>query len=105
MEWFYLVLVLALVLWCIQMILSYKRKSEQIDAQIEITTANDQALIQQAETYEEQGAEKGSTLAALQEEDQKLSAQRKELESKLRDVKDKEANRRPTRHRVEPSES
>jgi len=105
MEWFFLILILAFVSWCAQMLMGFKRQSERIDAQIEATVSNDESIVQQAASYEAQVQEKEEERKELQTEEEKLAAQQNELESGVKELKQKDASRRPTRHRVDPTNS
>ena len=102
MEWFYLVLILAFFFWAAQMLFGYKRYSDRADDQIAQTISNEENVIKQAEGYEAQVAEKEEELKLLLEEDRTLEKRQKDLEAKVQELKQKEASRRPTRHRVEP---
>lgn len=103
MEWFYFTLILAFLFWCAQMLMGHKRQSDRIDVHIADTVSNEEDVLEQAEGYEAQAAEKEEEMSGLQEENQKLEQQQKDIESKVNELKRKEASRRPTRHRVEPS--
>ena len=102
MEWFYLVLILAFFFWSAQMLFGYKRYADRADDQIAQTISNEKNVIEQAEGYEAQVAEKEEELKQLQDEDGTHEERQKELAAKVQELKQKETSRRPTRHRVEP---
>ena len=101
MEWFYLVLILAFFFWLAQMLFGYRRYADRADDRIAQTISNEENIIEQADGYEAQVAEKEEELKQLQEEDGSLEKRQKDLEAQVQELKQKEASTRPTRHRVE----
>ena len=104
MEWVYLILILIFIVWSIQLIFVYVRQAEKLDAQIKQAQVSQEDVVLQAEKYEAQAEEKGTRLRELESKASELESKEKQLGEQISSLKQKEASRRPTRHRVDNPE-
>jgi len=103
MDWLYLALVLAFLGWSIQLVLGYRRQSAALAMQIQQAQVNQEEVMHQAESYEAQAEEKKAEQKELNKKLEETEAKEKELQKQIIALKQREASRRPTRHKVESS--
>ena len=101
MEWVFLVLILVFITWSAQMVFVYRRQAERIESQIRQTLASQEEVTEQAKQQEEQAAERKTELGDLQRKANELAEEEKSYQSQIIELKQQDADRRPTRHRVE----
>ena len=104
MEWVYLTLALAFLAWAAQMVLAYRRGAEIVAAQVAQARSNQEEILLQAECHETQAEEKKAELEELKGRAAELGGREKELQASILSLKQKEATRRPTRHKVQSSD-
>ena len=101
-DWVYLILMLAFLTWSVQMIVAFRRQAARIEEQIAQAQASYSEVCAQAEHYEAQAEERKVELRELEQNVQQLSAREKEVQGRIISLKENDAARRPTRHRVDP---
>jgi flagellin len=75
LEWVYLILILAFVAWSVQMLMTYRRQIDRLQAQIDLALTNQGEVSEQAEHYENLSAEKKELLKELEEKAGELAVQ------------------------------
>lgn len=101
MEWIYLVLIIAFVVWSVQIVMVYRRQVSNIQTQIDVAFNSQQDVVLQAEEYELRAGEVAGQLADLKSELETLEQTEKKMEQEVNQFRQQQASRRPTRHRVE----
>jgi chromosome segregation ATPase len=104
-DWVYLVLILAFVSWSFQMFIAYKRQATHIDGMIEHARRTQAETSEEADRYEAQAEELKEQQKALEDKAGELEGKETEIQSSLVGTQENSASRRPTRHRVDGSES
>ena len=95
-------MILAFMIWSIQILLVYRKQVDKIDAQIEQVETSRAEVLEQSETYEARGEELMAALNEIKSEVEGLEKTEKGLEREVEQFQN--ASSRPTRHRVEPTE-
>jgi len=93
------------LIWAVQIVILYRRQAEKIEIQVQLALTNQEEIAQQAEEYETQAADLSEQLAGLKSELENLEKTEKGLEQEVEHYRRQGAERRPTRHRVEPEQS
>ncbi len=101
MDWVYLILILAFLTWSVQMVLAFRRQATAIEEQIAQAQASLDEVSSQAQRYEAQAEERKAELRELEQNVQQLSAREKGVQGQIISLKENDAARRPTRHRVD----
>jgi len=101
LDWIYLILIVAFIVWSIQIVMVYRRQAENIELQIDATRNSQQDVVVQAEDYEARAEELTGQLADLKTESESLEKTEKGLEQEVNQYRQQNASRRPTRHRVQ----
>ncbi|MDP6040152.1 MAG: hypothetical protein QGG64_16500 [Candidatus Latescibacteria bacterium] len=104
MEWIFLILILAFIIWTIQLLMVYRKQVEKIDAQIHMAQSNQAEVTEQAERYEARAQELAGELADIKGEIDSLEKTEKGLEREVGQLGQQSSARRPTRHKVEPQD-
>lgn len=105
MEWVFLILIIAFVSWSVQILAVYRRLREKINAQVETAQASQAETLAQAQKYEIRAEELAQELADLKGTMDGLEKTEMRLEQEVADFRHQDAQRRPTRHRVEPDQN
>ena len=104
MDWVYFGLIIIFLAWSVQIFMVYSRQVDKIKAQISVTESSQEEVVLQVEDFEARGQEASAQLTELKAESDDLEKTQKELQQALRESRQKQAFRRPTRHRVETDE-
>ena len=104
MECILLILILAFLIWSVQILMVYRKQVDKIDTQITLAQTNREEVTAQAETYEARGEELTEKLNDLKSEVESLEKTEKGLEKEVVQFQQQAASRRPTLHRVEPTD-
>lgn len=104
MEWVYLILIIAFIIWTVQIIMVYRRQVDNIQKQIDAAQVNQQDTLKQAEDFESRAALLVEELAEIKAEAETLDKTEKGLEEEVNQYRAQQASRRPTRHRVQADE-
>jgi peptidoglycan hydrolase CwlO-like protein len=101
LDWIYLFLITAFMIWSVQIYLVYARVVEKIQDQIASAQTSQEDVSAQAEEFEARAAELAEQLADLKSENDTLEKTEKGLKTELDQYRQNQEARRPTRHRVE----
>ncbi len=101
MDWVYLILVVSFVGWSTQMILVYRRRSAQIEAQIDQALRSQEEVSEDVERHEVQAESLKEQLEPLEDRMRELEGKEADLRGQLSGKNDSDAADRPTRHRVD----
>ena len=61
MDWVFLILILAFIAWCVQILYAYRRQADRIQIQIDQVLASEAEVSEQADQYEDQAVHKEGT--------------------------------------------
>ena len=102
LEWVMLILIIAFILWAVQIVAVYRRQGEKMEAHIQMAQTNQQDIAVQTEQYEERLEELSVVLDELKNKMDGLGKTERGLEQEVAQYQRQENQRRPTRHSVDP---
>ena len=92
------------MIWSVQILMIYRKQVDKIDTQITMAQTDREEVIAQAETYEVRGEELADKLNDLKSEVESLEGTEKGLQKAVVQFQQQATSRRPTRHRIEPTD-
>ena len=105
MDWIFIVLTIAFIIWSGQIVYSYRRRVALINNQIEAARITKLEIAEQAEQYEVRAERLSAEKNELEQQVSSWTGKEESIKKLVDEKNQRDASRRPTRFKVDKPES